>query len=148
MKQKLFEADLQVGDVVTWVPDMGVLRQETVTKVYVSFIELTGRLTLGNAYTMIEVVSRATDKTPDTPSAIEKKCNELKELLLQKNKDYGNSALEPIRIFSTADAVEQLKVRIDDKLSRLKNTATKNFKEDTAMDLAGYLILLMVAQDA
>lgn len=39
------------------------------------------------------------------------------EMLEEKNRMYGNSALEPLRIFSKAPPDEQLNVRIDDKLS-------------------------------
>ncbi len=48
-------------------------------------------------------------------------CLEVAQMLIEKNISYGNSALDPIRIFSTADSTEQLKVRIDDKLNRVKN---------------------------
>ena len=54
-------------------------------------------------------------KTQEEISAV---CNDIKELLLYKNKQYGDSALNPSRIFSKASAVEQLLVRIDDKLNR------------------------------
>lgn len=73
-------------------------------------------------------------------------CDKIKELLLLKNKEYGNSALEPKRMFSKASPVEQIKVRIDDKLSRLVTDGEKEIKEDTVSDLLGYLILLKVAQ--
>jgi hypothetical protein len=63
--------------------------------------------------------------------------------LLAKNKLYGNSALEPIRILSRCDAAEQLRVRIDDKLSRLKQGLPD--QEDTVHDLIGYLVLLTIA---
>jgi len=46
-----------------------------------------------------------------------KVCNKLSELLIQKNRAYGNSALDPSRIFAKSDSVEQLNVRIDDKLN-------------------------------
>jgi len=46
-------------------------------------------------------------------------CHEIAHMLIKKNIAYGNSALEPVRIFSRADAREQLHVRIDDKLSRI-----------------------------
>jgi hypothetical protein len=75
---------------------------------------------------------------------IVKVCDETKELLLAKNKKYGNSALEPIRIFSKASTREQLLVRIDDKLSRIKTSGTEGPDEDTLADLAGYLNLLRV----
>jgi len=66
------------------------------------------------------------------------------ELLIEKNKKYGNAAFDPVRIFSKADKIEQLKVRIDDKLSRILNQTEDN--EDTLLDLIGYLILLRIAE--
>lgn len=71
-------------------------------------------------------------------------CDQIKHLLLVKNIAYGNSALNPIRIFAKSDTVEQLYVRIDDKLNRLKNG--KEFVGDNDIDdLLGYLILLKIA---
>jgi hemerythrin-like domain-containing protein len=64
-------------------------------------------------------------------------------MLLKKNIAYGNSALKPIRVFSTASTSEQLLVRIDDKLNRLKN-GVEYQDEDAIDDLIGYLILLKV----
>lgn len=55
---------------------------------------------------------------------IAKECDSIKELLLEKNKKYGNSVMAPKRIFSKQDSVEQIKVRIDDKLSRIMNIGT------------------------
>lgn len=83
-----------------------------------------------------------------TAERIHDKCMDIRGLLLQKNLAYGDSALNPIRIFSQADASEQLRVRIDDKLSRLARGDHDWDDEDTIMDLAGYLVLLMIAQDA
>lgn len=71
-------------------------------------------------------------------------CNKIKALLLLKNKAYGDSALDPTRIFSKSDSVEGLLVRIDDKLSRIKNVGIRAATEDTLMDLIGYLVLLKV----
>ena len=72
-------------------------------------------------------------------------CDDLKELLLEKNRKYGDSALNPVRVFSKVDAVEQIKVRLDDKLSRLANQQNDE-DEDVLQDLLGYLILLKIAQ--
>lgn len=80
-----------------------------------------------------------------TRMLIQDVCQELYEFLAAKNEAYGDSALNPVRIFSTADATEQLKVRIDDKLNRLLQGKEYD-GDDTVKDLAGYLILLMVAQ--
>ena len=72
-------------------------------------------------------------------------CDDIKELLLEKNRKYGDSALNPVRIFSHSDNQEQIRVRIDDKLSRLRNQQ-QDEDEDVVNDLIGYLILLKVAQ--
>lgn len=42
----------------------------------------------------------------ETQERIANKCDELKELLLEKNRKYGNSALEPKRCFSKASAID------------------------------------------
>jgi len=75
---------------------------------------------------------------------VETVLNDISKLLIDKNKKYGNSALEPVRIFSKANSIEQLLVRIDDKISRLKNTQV-NEDEDVLFDLVGYLVLLLIA---
>ena len=72
--------------------------------------------------------------------------NSITKMLIEKNRKYGNSALEPQRIFSKASAVEQIKVRIDDKLSRMKNQQNDE-DEDVISDLIGYLILLKIAKE-
>jgi hypothetical protein len=76
---------------------------------------------------------------------IENTCDSIKQLLIDKNAKYGNSALNPVRVFSKADNQEQLLVRIDDKLSRIKTTGMEAPDEDTLNDLIGYLILLKIA---
>ena len=71
----------------------------------------------------------------------------LQELLITKNRAYGNSALEPINIFSKNNSADSLCARIDDKISRIKNRGLNDETEDTLFDLAGYLILLIIARD-
>ena len=83
----------------------------------------------------------------NTESKIKAKCSQLLELLLDKNSKYGNSALEPLNIFSSASAVAGIKVRIDDKLKRIQNAGLVDATEDTLIDLAGYMILLMIAKE-
>lgn len=70
---------------------------------------------------------------------------DLARLLIEKNRKYGDSALNPARIFSKADSMEQLRVRLDDKLNRIKN-AQDDDTEDAVKDLTGYLILFMIAR--
>ena len=71
---------------------------------------------------------------------------EIGNMLKSKNKAYGNSALDPIRIFSKSDTEEQLNVRIDDKLSRVARG--KEYPgDDTIDDLIGYFILLKISKE-
>lgn len=86
------------------------------------------------------------DDHEPTPSqkAIAEVCDEVREMLLAKNRAYGNSALEPLRVFSKATTEEQILVRLDDKLSRLARGAAAG--EDVVLDLIGYLVLLRVAR--
>ena len=75
-------------------------------------------------------------------------CDDIKELVIHKNRKYGNSALKPCRVFSKASAVEQLLVRIDDKLNRIMQGAgLLADDEDVVNDLIGYLVLLKIGMN-
>ena len=75
-------------------------------------------------------------------------CDDIKELLIHKNRKYGNSALKPCRVFSKASPVEQLLVRIDDKLNRIMQGAGLLAEdEDVVNDLIGYLVLLKIGMN-
>ena len=76
---------------------------------------------------------------------ISDECDALKAMLIAKNVAYGASAFEPLRIFCRADPVEQLNVRIDDKLSRIAR-GNEYAGDDTELDLIGYLVLRRVAR--
>lgn len=59
------------------------------------------------------------------------------KVLSEKNKRYGNSALNPLQVFGGKSKVG---TRLDDKLSRIKNNETL-LKNDVA-DCIGYLVLI------
>ena len=71
-------------------------------------------------------------------------CNEVADMLVEKNKSYGNSALEPINCFYKGDSSTSIRVRIDDKLSRIMR-GNEFQGDDTIKDLMGYLVLLRIA---
>ena len=79
------------------------------------------------------------------PEQIKQVCNSLSELLLEKNKRYGNAALQPIKIFNKTSASDSIKTRLDDKLSRVKNS--DSLRKNDIMDIMGYLVLLCIAED-
>ena len=64
----------------------------------------------------------------------------LSEFLMAKNKNYGNSALKPIKVFSKVEPTNSICVRMDDKISRIVNS--KEFRKNDIVDLTGYLVLL------
>ena len=71
----------------------------------------------------------------------------LENFLDEKNKRYGNSALEPLEIFTkhlddeeTNIPAANIYVRVDDKLKRIKNASF--VKKNDVVDLIGYLVLL------
>lgn len=76
---------------------------------------------------------------------ITKSCDEIKELLITKNKMYGNSFFKTLNEYGNS----LICVRIEDKLNRLKQIILKGKKDertderliDTITDLAGYAIL-------
>ena len=82
-----------------------------------------------------------------TQNNIKWTCNNIRDLLLSKNRAYGDSALSPDNIFSKLDNAQAICARIDDKLSRIKNNGLDDKTEDTLDDLIGYLILLKIARE-
>jgi hypothetical protein len=82
----------------------------------------------------------------ETEESIKRVVSEIEKMLIAKNRAYGDSALEPVRVFSKAENIEQLYVRIDDKLSRVKR-GHEYPGDDTISDLIGYLVLLLVAKE-
>lgn len=79
-------------------------------------------------------------------ATIRRVCDGIRDFLLEKNRSYGNSALEPIGVFSKLSPREGILLRIDDKLKRIRNG--NNYPgDDNVKDLTGYLILLMVLEE-
>lgn len=96
------------------------------------------------ADTFTKQIAALVDK--DAPNGLEilNECIALAAFLIEKNTAYGASALNPVRIMSNANANEQIRVRMDDKLSRL--VRGEQAGEDAILDLVGYYILLKIAE--
>lgn len=73
--------------------------------------------------------------------------SKIRNMLIEKNKAYGNSALNPVQIFSKAGRTESILTRIDDKLSRIAR-GNEFPGDDTIDDLIGYLVLLKIARES
>ncbi len=80
-------------------------------------------------------------------------CDELKDTLLRKNADYGNSALTPPILCPSLTAFEGIMVRLGDKFARLKNLnvghkdSVGESVRDTIKDIAGYCVLALIEID-
>lgn len=68
-----------------------------------------------------------------------------KNLLLHKNEKYGDSALNPLGVFTDGDARVNLGARMEDKLMRLKEVGMTTESIDTLYDLQGYITLMIIA---
>ena len=81
----------------------------------------------------------------DTTDKIKQTMNELRDFLVAKNEQYGDSVMKPINIFSSATQDGGIRIRIDDKLNRLmQGNDNMESDEDVIMDLIGYLVLLLI----
>lgn len=94
-------------------------------------------------YVFIPLENRECRST--TNDSIDTVCSELSVFLHYKNNNYGNSALDPIRVFSKSDSESQLFNRMDDKLSRIKNG--DELRKNDVVDLMGYLVLLCIKKE-
>ena len=70
----------------------------------------------------------------------------MKDLLLYKNEKYGDSALHPNNVFYKGDSTNSIKIRLDDKISRVKNC--KETRINDVADIIGYCVLLLVSMGA
>ena len=99
----------------------------------------------GYANKMNNLLNMNRSNSMDTRDLIIQTSQEVTALLLEKNAAYGDSALNPVGIFSKGNAIDSLCARLDDKLMRIKSKGITDATEDTVQDLIGYLILLKIA---
>lgn len=82
----------------------------------------------------------------DTQKKIKEICDEIAKLLIDKNKKYGNSALEPKNIFYKGNAENSILIRLDDKIGRITNN-NGEIRTNDIVDIIGYLVLLLISKD-
>lgn len=76
---------------------------------------------------------------------IKKVSDALHDLLQYKNAKYGDSAINPIKVFSKVNAETGLLQRLDDKIARITNSP--ELRKNDIADVMGYLILLCVVKE-
>ena len=76
---------------------------------------------------------------------IKQKCDEIRDLLLEKNRSYGNAVFNKGVLFDV-EPMYAIQARINDKLNRIKSK-NNYLSENDLMDITGYFILLQVLRD-
>lgn len=93
------------------------------------------------------VIEEALEGDNETQRAIAMQGLILTVLLIAKNQNYGNSALEPMAVFAQGiDTKTRMGVRMDDKVNRIARGLNSADGEDAYRDLAGYLLLLLAGE--
>ena len=78
-----------------------------------------------------------------TNELIKKEFDQLRDFVIQKNIDYGDSLQNPISVFQN-NKIDGILARLDDKLNRIKTVGINDKTEDTIDDLIGYLVHLKI----
>ena len=69
----------------------------------------------------------------------------MRDLLLYKNQKYGDSALNPKKIFYKGDARNSILIRLDDKLGRIMANTNDTPRINDIADIIGYCTLLLIS---
>ena len=69
----------------------------------------------------------------------------MKELLLYKNQKYGDSAINPKKIFYKGNSTNSILIRLDDKLGRVMSNTEEKPRINDVCDIIGYCTLLLIS---
>ena len=69
----------------------------------------------------------------------------MKNLLLYKNRKYGDSAINPKKIFYKGDSTNSILIRLDDKLGRVMSNPDDKPRVNDVADIIGYCTLLLIS---
>ena len=67
------------------------------------------------------------------------------DLLLYKNRKYGDSAIHPKKIFYKGDSTNSILIRLDDKIGRVMSNTEEKPRVNDVADIIGYCTLLLVS---
>lgn len=69
----------------------------------------------------------------------------LNSLIQYKNKNYGDAAINPLKIFNKAESNNAVEIALDNKISRIQNADA--VRKNDLTDLVSYGILLLAKND-
>lgn len=67
------------------------------------------------------------------------------DFLLYKNSKYGDSAINPKKIFYKGDSTNSICIRLDDKIGRVMSNPEEKPRVNDVADIIGYSTLLLVS---
>ncbi len=82
---------------------------------------------------------------PPTQQKIHEIMGAMKDLLLYKNQKYGDSAINPKKIFYKGDATNSILIRLDDKIGRVMSNTEEKPRINDVCDIIGYCTLLLIS---
>ena len=82
---------------------------------------------------------------PPTQQKIHEIMGAMKDLLLYKNQKYGDSAINPKKIFYKGDSTNSILIRLDDKLGRVMSNTEEKPRVNDVCDIIGYCTLLLIS---
>lgn len=141
--------EFKVGDRVIYHADgdKGTIKSFEKNRIWVSWDNARGAEAWVGAHEISKFGSYGSEEGTSFQGNVRRITSQIADLLIEKNAAYGDSALNPVRVFSKSDRIEQLNVRIDDKISRIQR-GSEYGDEDTEMDLIGYLVLRKIARES
>lgn len=104
-----------------------------------------GKINNGHGDIEFEYPPLFSETLTESQKKIVEVCDSMKDLLLYKNQKYGDSALNPNNIFYKGDSTNSIKIRLDDKIGRIKNC--EEIRVNDVCDIIGYCTLLLVSMD-
>lgn len=81
----------------------------------------------------------------ETQKKIVEITDSIKDLLLYKNQKYGDSAINPKKIFYKGDSTNSILIRLDDKLGRVMSNTEEKPRVNDVADIIGYCTLLLIS---
>ena len=82
---------------------------------------------------------------PPTQKKIHEIMGAMKDLLLYKNQKYGDSAINPKKVFYKGDSTNSILIRLDDKLGRVMSNTEEKPRINDVCDIIGYCTLLLIS---
>ena len=91
------------------------------------------------------IPKKETGDLPPTQQKIHEIMGAMKDLLLYKNQMYGDSAINPEKIFYKGDSTSSILVRLNDKIGRVKANPDDKPRINDICDIIGYCTLLLIS---